>query len=219
MRLMKYEGQSNVSIIEKPDPVPGPFEVVIETAVSAICGSELHTYRGEESQQANSGHEAVGTVVEIGEGVSGMEIGLRVGAERLETARSLGASDVLDATECDPVDHIRMLTDGAGADVCVEATGRPEAALACFNAVRTAGTVVFNGEQGPIPISPSDQFIRRDITAVGSWFYHFSEIDQILELCRNGLPINELVSHRYPFTEAGAAFERFSSGRSAKVLL
>jgi threonine dehydrogenase-like Zn-dependent dehydrogenase len=328
MRILRLEGNSIVSVVDQPEPIPGPGEVVIETAVSAICGSELHSYRGDGAQQGNSGHEAVGTVVEIGEGVSGLKLGQRVGAsavagcgncsycekgqytwcprfkfygsmhaerflasahacyplpddlswevgvlitgdglgvpyhtsskiaspeirivaifgvgpiglgnvlmqahlgrrviaidiipQRLEAAKRLGASNVVNARECDPVEHVRMLSDGAGADVCIEAAGRPETALACFNAVRTAGTVVFNGEQGALPISPSNQFIRRDITAVGAWFYHFSEIGQMLELYRNGLPITDLISHRYPFMEAGAAFERFSSGQSSKVLL
>ena len=112
-----------------------------------------------------------------------------------------------------------MLTGGAGADACIEAAGRPETALACFAAVRTAGTVVFNGEQGALPLSPSDHFIRRDITAIGSWFYHFSEFGQMLALYRNGLRVRDLISHRYPITEAAAAFEKFSSGQSGKVIL
>ena len=139
--------------------------------------------------------------------------------ERLVMAKQLGASEAVNAKECDPVQRIRMLSNGSGADVCIEAAGRPQTALACFDAVRTAGTVVFNGEQGALAISPSDQFIRRDITAVGSWFYHFSEIDQMLELYRSGLRDTDLISHRYPFLEAGTAFEQFSSGQSAKVLL
>ena len=138
---------------------------------------------------------------------------------RLEIAKRLGASEVVNAKECDPVERIRLLSGGSGADVCIEAAGHPETALACFNAVRTAGTVVFNGEQGALPLSPSDQFIRRDITAVGAWFYHFSEIDPMLELYRNGLRVTDLVSHCYPFSEASAAFEKFSSAQSAKVLL
>ncbi len=328
MRILRLEGNSIVSVVDQPEPIPGPGEVVIETAVSAICGSELHSYRGDGSQQGNSGHEAVGTVIEIGEGVSRLKVGQRVGVsaiagcgncsycekgqytwcphrkfyrsmhaerflasanacyplpddlsweagvlitgdglgvpyhtstkiaspdvrivavfgvgpiglgnvlmqahlgrrviaidiipERLEAAKQLGAGNVVNARECDPVEHVRMLSDGAGADVCIEAAGRPETARACFHAVRTAGTVVFNGEQGALPISPSDQFIRRDITAVGAWFYHFSEIGRMLELYRNGLPVVDLISHRYPFIEARAAFERFSSGRSSKVLL
>jgi threonine dehydrogenase-like Zn-dependent dehydrogenase len=85
--------------------------------------------------------------------------------------------------------------------------------------VRTAGTVVFNGEQGPISLSPSNHFIRRDITAVGAWYYHFCEFEPMLTLYRQGLRVGELISHRYPLTKASAAFETFAAGRSAKVLL
>jgi len=322
------KGKGIIEVVEQPEPVPGPGEVVVETAFSALCGSELHGYRGEGSQQGNSGHEAVGTVVATGKGVSDLKIGTRVGASaiagcgkcsycarrqytwcpdyrfygsmhaerflvaasacyplpddvpwepgvlitgdglgvpyhtsakisspciktvavfgvgpvglgnvlmqahlgrrviaidivpgRLEAATQLGATDVVNASDCDPVEQVRMLTAGSGADVCIEAAGRPETALACFDAVRTAGTVVFNGEQGAFPLSPSDQFIRRDITAVGAWFYHFSEIDQMLGLYRDGLRVTDLISHRFPFTEAATAFELFSSGQSSKVLL
>jgi threonine dehydrogenase-like Zn-dependent dehydrogenase len=146
-------------------------------------------------------------------------IAIDLSATRLGIAKRLGASSVVNATQAEPVEQVRALTGGAGADVCIEAAGRPETALSCFAAVRTAGTVVFNGEQGALPISPSDHFIRRDITAVGSWFYHFSEFGDMLELYRNGLRIKDLISHRYPFLEAPVAFEMFASARSAKVLL
>ena len=66
MRLLHYEGKGKVSIIEAPDPIPAAGEVVIKTVYSAICGSELHTYRGAGSSQGNSGHEAVGIVAQLG---------------------------------------------------------------------------------------------------------------------------------------------------------
>ena len=69
MRILSLEGKGTARVVDGPDPVPGPGEVVIETAVSAICGSELHAYRGDGSEQGNGGHEAVGTVARIGEGV------------------------------------------------------------------------------------------------------------------------------------------------------
>ncbi|MBN1138079.1 MAG: alcohol dehydrogenase catalytic domain-containing protein [Anaerolineae bacterium] len=321
-------GAGRVELVELPEPVPGPGEVVIETAVSGICGSELHAYRGQGLPQGNGGHEAVGTVAALGQGVTGLATGTRVGvsaiagcgrcaycargqytycpdrrfygnmhaqrflaaanacyplpddvpweagvlltgdglgvpfhtalklaapevrtvavfgvgpiglgnvlvqaalgrrviaidllANRLEKARQLGAGDVVDASTEDVVARVRALTAGAGPDVCIEAAGRPETALACFEAVRTAGTVVFNGEQGALPLSPSAQFIRRDLTAVGSWFYHFSEIDAMLAWYRRGLPVTDLISHRYPLAEAAAAYERFAAGQSAKVVL
>ena len=139
--------------------------------------------------------------------------------ERLAIAKRLGAWEVIDARETVAAARVRELTNGAGADACIEAAGKPETALGCFTAVRTAGTIIFNGEQGAVPLSPSDHFIRRDITAIGSWYYHFSEFGQMLDLYRRGLRLTDLITHRFPITQAAAAYEMFTSGQSAKVLL
>ena len=88
-----------------------------------------------------------------------------------------------------------------------------------FAAVRTAGTVVFNGEQGPLPLSPSEHFIRRDVTAIGSWFYHFGEIPAMIDAYRGGLPVLDLVTHRFPYTQAEEAYALFVSRVTGKVLL
>lgn len=72
-----------VCVLEEPDPVPGPGEIVIETAISALCGRELKTYCGNGRAQGNSGHEAVGTIVSIGEGVADLQVDQRVGASSI----------------------------------------------------------------------------------------------------------------------------------------
>jgi propanol-preferring alcohol dehydrogenase len=146
-------------------------------------------------------------------------IAVDLAAERLEMARRLGAAEVIDGGAGDAADQVRALTGGAGADACIEAAGRPETALACFAAVRTAGTVLFNGEQGEVPLSPSAHFIRRDVTAVGSWFYHLCEIDPMVELYREGLPILDLITHRFPYTQADTAYSLFASKQTAKAIL
>ncbi|MFA6931381.1 MAG: zinc-binding dehydrogenase [Lentisphaeria bacterium] len=137
---------------------------------------------------------------------------------RLHLAKQLGAEYVLNPDECDVVQEVKKITDG-GADVCIEAAGRPETALNCFAAVRTAGTVLFNGEQPAIPLSPSEHFIRRDITAVGSWFYHFCEFGQMLELWRKGLKVTAIISDYRKYADAPQAFKDFAAGKTAKVIL
>jgi len=67
--------------LAEPDAAAG--EVVVEIAYSALCGSELHAYHADGQQQGNSGHEAVGTVVKLGEGVSNVKIGQRVGVSAI----------------------------------------------------------------------------------------------------------------------------------------
>lgn len=328
MHSIRLEGKRNVKVVEEPEPVPGPGEVLVETAFSALCGSELHSYCDTGCKNGNIGHEAAGTVIQLGAGVSSLDVGQRVGASaisgcgncaccakgqytwcpqnkfygsmhaekfviavnachplpsdiawdigvlisgdglgvpyhtsrkiaspdvktvavfgagpvglgnvlvqnylgrrvivldvslyRLELAKRLGAQEMIDAKSGDAVEHIRALTAGVGADVCIEAAGRPETALQCFAAVRTAGTVVFNGEQGAVALSPSEHFIRRDITAVGSWYYHYSEFEAMLGVYRQGLRVGDLITHRYPFEEAAIAFEKLAAGQTGKVLL
>lgn len=146
-------------------------------------------------------------------------IGIDRSLERLELARRLGAVETVAVDEdTDVPARVRELTGGRGADVCIEAAGVPVTAKQCFAAVRTAGTVVFNGEQPAVELSPSEDFIRRDITAVGSWFYHFNEYAAMLELFRNGLPVSSLITHRFPLQQAGEAYG-VMEGKSGKVLL
>lgn len=328
MKGVKFDGKNVVRIIDMPEPEPGSGEVVVATAVSAICGSEMGAFKGDGHATGNSGHEAAGVVIRVGENVTGIKVGQRVGASaiagcgccsfcargqytwcsgfkfygnmhaerflvaarachvlpddvgwevgvlisgdglgvpyhsstriagddvdtvvvfglgpiglgsvllqaylgrrvvgvdlseyRLDYATKLGARWPIPAGKEDIIPQILDLTAGQGVDVAIEAAGKPETAKQCFAVVRKGGTVVFNGEQGEIPLSPSEDFIRRDVTAFGSWFYHFREFGDMLKLYRNGLRVQDLVSHTYALDEAPGAFAAFASGKTAKVLL
>ena len=145
-------------------------------------------------------------------------IGVDLSDQRLLYATDLGASHVINGkTDC--VEYIKQLTNGQGADVCIEAAGLPVTAKQCFKAVRTGGMVVFNGEQPKIEISPSEDLIRRDIHALGAWFYHFHEYTQMLQLYRDGLNINLLITHQLPLGQLSEAFGLMKNSLCGKVLL
>ncbi|MDD3337588.1 MAG: alcohol dehydrogenase catalytic domain-containing protein, partial [Lachnospiraceae bacterium] len=76
-----------VEIQERPVPVPGEKEVLVKVENVGICGSDLHYY---ESGRIGDfivktpfvlGHEAAGTVVETGKGVTNLKVGDRVALE------------------------------------------------------------------------------------------------------------------------------------------
>ena len=67
----------------------------------------------------------------------------------LETARGLGATHTVNGREGDVVTAIRDLTGGFGADVVIDAVGRPETYEQAFNARDLAGTVVLVGVPTP----------------------------------------------------------------------
>ena len=75
------------------------------------------------------------------------------------------------------------------------------------------------GEQGELPISPSRDLIRKNLTLMGSWFYHYSEYPAMLDLYRRGLPIGRMITDHFPLVEAQTAFSKFANGEAGKVML
>ncbi|UKA77609.1 zinc-dependent alcohol dehydrogenase family protein [Arthrobacter sp. FW306-07-I] len=78
MRAMVFEGPGQLSLVEVPNPTPGPKEVVIEVAAVGICGTDTHVLDGEFEGTVFPlipGHEASGTVVAVGEGVTSLVAG------------------------------------------------------------------------------------------------------------------------------------------------
>ena len=84
-------------------------------------------------------------------------IAVDLDARKLEWARGFGATHTVDASKEDAVEAIRALTDGNGADVCIEAVGRPEVLQQAFYARDLAGTVVQVGCRRPTWRSPTSR--------------------------------------------------------------
>jgi 2-desacetyl-2-hydroxyethyl bacteriochlorophyllide A dehydrogenase len=81
MNALVYLGPRHMEVQEAPDPRPGPGEVVVATAASAICGSDLHGFREASPRRVPPlimGHETVGTVEAVGDGVDEALAGRRV---------------------------------------------------------------------------------------------------------------------------------------------
>src|SRR5438552_1968800 len=82
MKALVYNGPGLRSWEDKPDPeIQDPTDVILRIDSSTICGTDLHILKGDvpEVQPGTIlGHEAVGTVVEIGSAVTTLEPGDRV---------------------------------------------------------------------------------------------------------------------------------------------
>jgi len=82
MKALLLSEPSKLDITDDmPRPVPGPREVLIRIAACGICGSDVHGYDGSSGRRIPPlvmGHEAAGTVAEVGEGVRQFTVGDRV---------------------------------------------------------------------------------------------------------------------------------------------
>ena len=95
--LVKYApGPGNVGLREVPIPEPGPGQVLIEVAYAGICGSDIHI-RNWDIQfilepPVIIGHEFSGTIVGLGEGSEGFDVGQAVvGETAIETCGQCAA--------------------------------------------------------------------------------------------------------------------------------
>ena len=85
--LVKVEAAPGLSLKDVPQPEPGPGEVLIRVLRTGICGTDLHIEAWNEWAQATIhpplviGHEFVGEVAKLGEGVESVYVGELVGAE------------------------------------------------------------------------------------------------------------------------------------------
>lgn len=86
MKAVLFPGDKQVQVVDRPDPRPGPGEVLIKTRASAICRSDMSLYYGKPIVGGESagkglivpGHEPAGVVVEVGPGVTSVQPGDRV---------------------------------------------------------------------------------------------------------------------------------------------
>ena len=85
--LVKEKRGPGLTLMKVPIPSPQIGEVLIKVRKAAICGTDVHIYNWDEwSQQRITppvviGHEYVGEIVELGEGVTGLSVGQRVSSE------------------------------------------------------------------------------------------------------------------------------------------
>lgn len=81
MKAAVVYGKDDIRIEEYPTPKAGPGEIIVKIKVSGICATDVKTLLGQglpKNLPTILGHEVVGDVFELGEGVTGLEIGERV---------------------------------------------------------------------------------------------------------------------------------------------
>ncbi|GAB3131018.1 S-(hydroxymethyl)mycothiol dehydrogenase [Tsukamurella serpentis] len=147
--------------------------------------------------------------------------------KKLEWARDLGATHTVNAAEVDAVEAITELTDGFGADVVIDAVGRPETWKQAFYARDLAGTVVLVGVPTPDMTleMPLIDFFSRGGTLKSSWYGDClpeRDFPQLVDLYQQGrLPLEKFVTERIALDEVERAFETMHRGevlRSVVVL-
>ena len=159
-------------------------------------------------------------VVQVAAAAGGRVIAVDLSEDKLERARKLGAAATIHPPSAgDVTKAIRRLTEG-GADVALEAIGRPATIRQAFDSLRAGGRLVIVGystEEVPIPAA---RIMFREITVMGSLGCRPVDYPPLIQMVRDGrLKVKELVTHRFPLQGIEEAFDLLRQGTSLRSIV
>jgi len=205
-------------------PLPGDISLEIGSLLVDMVGT---TFRAVKRARLLPGDRvAVWGAGPIG--LSAMLIARQFGARaasvdlsdrRLEMAHVQGADLALNPARDDVQAALRDWTEGHGLDVAFDCVGNQKVAEAALSAVKKRGTLVVVGVSHALTLNPWEHLICRELTVFGTRNFNASEFDEMIALVRRGLPVQRIITHRFPLAQAEAAFELFRSGECGKVVL
>ncbi len=145
-------------------------------------------------------------------------IAIDLDENRLEQAKTFGATDSVNSGAAGWMDTLRGMTDGFGVDVAIEAVGIPETFEMCTDIVRPGGTVANVGVHGrPAELRLQDLWIK-DI-AITTGLVSATTTPMLLALVAQGrLHPERFVSHRFGLGDIMDAYDTFGRAAETKAL-
>ncbi|HET7325901.1 MAG TPA: S-(hydroxymethyl)mycothiol dehydrogenase [Nocardioidaceae bacterium] len=206
----------------KVDPEASPAAVgLLGCGVMAGLGAAINTGNvGRGDAVAVLGCGGVGAAAIAGSRLAGAAriIGVDIDSRKLDTATRMGATHTVDASGRDPVEAIQELTGGFGADVVIDAVGRPETWKQAFYARDLAGTVVLVGVPTPqmtIEMPLLDLFGRGG-SLKSSWYGDClpdRDFPMLTDLYLQGrLDLDAFVTEKIGIEDVEAAFDKMHRG-------
>jgi S-(hydroxymethyl)mycothiol dehydrogenase len=206
----------------KVDPAASPAAAgLLGCGVMAGLGAAVNTGNvGRGDSVAVIGCGGVGNAAVLGARLAGAAkiIAVDLDPRKLERARGLGATHTVDPKDGDVVEAIRELTGGFGADVVIDAVGRPETYKQAFYARDLAGTVVLVGVPTPemtLELPLLDVFGRGGALK-SSWYgdcLPSRDFPMLIDLYQQGrLDLDAFVTETIGLDDVEAAFEKMHGG-------
>lgn len=204
--------------------IPDEMNYIVAAASTDAVGTLYHAGK----RMGISGSDVVaiygigpmgGAGVIVSKGLGATVIAIDSVENRLKLAKEIGADYIVNISNRSAVKEIMNITDGFGADAAIDCSGNPAAENDAIDCVRHHGQVAFIGENTKATIDPSNQFIRRQITLIGSWYFPLWQYDEIANfIIKKKLSVSKLVSHQFKLDDAEKAFLLFDAKETQKVV-
>ncbi|CAO2177520.1 unnamed protein product [Urochloa humidicola] len=203
-----------------PNSLPYTESAILGCAVFTAYGALRH------AAEMRAG-DSVAVIGVGGVGSSCLQIAKAFGAseviavdvldEKLQNARTLGATHTVNAAKEDAVERIKEITDGRGVDVAVEALGKALTFAQCTKSVRDGGKAVMIGLAATDVVGEVDitRLVRRQVKIIGSYGARArQDLPQIVKLAESGaFNLQNTISRKCKIEEANGAYEDLNQGK------
>ncbi|HUT67390.1 MAG TPA: Zn-dependent alcohol dehydrogenase [Dehalococcoidales bacterium] len=233
-KTVKVGGFAEYVIVLESQVVKVPADMPLDRAALLACGvitgfgAVVNRVKAEVlSSCVIIGTGGVGLNAVQGAAISGAYpvIAVDVSDEKLKAARTFGATHTINASQKDPVEGVRELTDGVGADYIFVTVGSVNAILQGINMSGPRGTTVIVGLTKfteTITFSPLF-FIKDERVLTGGYMGSTNlqeDIPRLVELYKAGiLKLDELITGRYSLEQINEAIEAVERGEALRNVI
>ncbi|MFV0441231.1 MAG: zinc-binding dehydrogenase [Lachnospirales bacterium] len=144
---------------------------------------------------------------------------------RLEMAKKLVAKYTVNFINENAENKIKEIT-GGGADMAFQCTGSPKAASSIWKYVRRGGSMCELGffvDNGETTYNPHIDICNKEIKVTGSWTYQAKDwihaCEFLKEAEKDGLPVKDLITHKYSLADINEAMEKNISMSGLKIVV
>ncbi len=227
MRVLGFScdgGQAEYVAVPDDRCLPLPDDVSFEAGalIGDPIGGLYHSFRNIELSALDTiGIFGVGPM-----GLGGTIVAKFLGAKvvcvdtnqyRLDLASKLGADFAVNPLKGNVKEAILKFTHGTGLDKAVDCAGTDATLNLALDLTRKLGKVAIIGENQKATINPSDHFNRKEISLHGSTCFNLGEYSEIIDMIRQGLRPERIITHRFSIKDAAEAYRAFDEGNTGKV--
>ena len=223
--MYSMAGLAEYAVVPATDVFPLADGLPLEE--SAVLGCAIFTAYGAVRHAGElRGGERIAVVAAGGVGINVIQIAKAFGAsqviavdvrdDKLDAARRLGATDVVNSTSGDAVARVRELTGGRGVDIAFEVLGIPQTFVQALEMLRDGGRMVAVGiapgkTTAPVEIT---RLVRRELRITGSYGARTrADMPEIIRLAAQGIFRPEtMVTQRFALDDADAAYQALARG-------